>query len=163
MSAGRTPARVALAGAALALLVAAAVLLVVLRSPRAGADANARASRFVEPSVSPSCTPSRLNVSAALAGSRVTVSPEPDSRDASVSTQISMLGPPASELSHVTVVGAQSGAHPGRLAAYSQGDGASFVPSRPFTQGELVRVRVQLQIGAQTIPFAWSFTAAVQD
>ena len=31
-----------------------------------------------------------------------------------------------------SVSGSQSGSHPGRLIGYSQGDGASFVPSKPF-------------------------------
>jgi hypothetical protein len=153
--------RWALAAAALALLAAAAGAIVA-RSGSAGAD-GAHASKFVEPRISPSCVPPRLNVSAALAGSRLTVSPAPQSRDASVSTQISMLGPPAGELSQVVVRGSLSGAHAGRLAAYSQGDGASFVPDRPFTQGERVSVRARLRDGATTTPFAWSFTAAVQD
>jgi Arylsulfotransferase (ASST) len=162
VSGGRAPLGAALAGAA-ALALAAGATLVTLRSARAGADAGAKASRFSEPSVSPSCTPARLNASAALAGSRVTVSPAPGSRDASVSSQLSMLGPPASAISHVSVSGSLSGSHPGRLLAYSQGDGASFVPSRPFVQGELVRVRAQLSVGSSTVPFAWSFTAAIQD
>jgi hypothetical protein len=161
VSGGSTRSRAALTGAALALLLVAIGAPAAIRS--AGADVSASSSRFVEPSVSPSCTPSRLNVSAALAGSRVTVSPEPGSRDASVSTQISILGRPASELSNVAVVGLRSGAHPGRLLAYSQGDGASFVPTQPFTQGETVHVAAELHEGSQTVPFAWSFTAAVQD
>jgi hypothetical protein len=111
----------------------------------------------------PACVPSALNVSAALAGGRVTVSPEPDSLDASAQTQISMLGVPADELADVTVRGSRSGPHPGRLEAYSQGDGASFLPSRPFAEGELVSVHAQLLQGGQTIPFAWSFTVAVRD
>lgn len=163
MSAGRAPLRAAIAGAALLLAAAGLIALLALRSPRAGADGAATASKFKEPSVSPSCTPPRLNVSAALAGSRVTVSPAPQSRDASVSTQISMLGPPASELSRVTVKGSLSGAHAGRLVGYSQGNGASFVPSKPFTQGEQVSVHAQVRDGAAAIAFAWSFTAAVQD
>jgi hypothetical protein len=133
--------RLALAFAALVLLAGVAVAIAAARSGGSGASA----SKFHEPSVSPSCVPSRLNVSAALAGARVTVSPEPDSRDASVSTQISMLGPSASELADVTVRGSSSGAHAGRLVAYSQGDGASFVPSRPFTQGERVSVHAELR------------------
>jgi hypothetical protein len=153
--------RLALAVAALALVGATAVAIVG-RSGSAGAD-GAHASGFTEPHVSPSCVPPRLNVSAALAGSRVTVSPAPDSRDASVSTQISLLGPPASALSRVVVRGSLSGAHAGRLVAYSQGDGASFVPDEPFTQGERVSVHASLRDGATTTPFAWSFTAAVQD
>jgi Arylsulfotransferase (ASST) len=158
---GRVSLTLLVASAALPPLAAAAI--VVWRSTRAGADPSARAGRFVEPRISPRCIPPRLNVSAALADSRVTVSPEPDSLDASVSTQISMLGVPASELSHVSVTGSLSGAHAGRLLAYSQGDGASFVPTRPFTQGERVTVRAQLREAGRTVPFAWGFTTAVQD
>jgi Arylsulfotransferase (ASST) len=163
VSARRAPLRAAIAGATLLLAGAGIVAVLALRSTRAGADATAGASSFHEPSVSPRCTPPRLNISAALAGSRVTVSPAPQSRDASVSTQISMLGPAAGELSRVTVKGSRSGAHAGRLVAYSQADGASFVPSKPFTQGEQVNIHAQLREGARTIPFAWSFEAAVQD
>src|SRR6185437_5628592 len=65
------------------------------------------------------------------------------------------LGPSAGQISHVSVSGSESGRHDGRLVAYSQGNGASFVPSTPFTQGE--------RDSAREIPFAWSFTAAVQD
>ncbi len=111
----------------------------------------------------PRCTPPRLNVSAALAGSRVTVSPGPQTRDASALTQISMLGVPATALSHVTVTGSRSGGHSGRLLAYSQGDGASFLPSKPFTEGELVSVHAELRADGTTIPFSWSFTVAVRD
>jgi Arylsulfotransferase (ASST) len=111
----------------------------------------------------PRCTPPRLNISAALAGSQVTVSPGPETRDASAATQISLLGVPAQELAGVTVVGSLSGHHPGRLLAYSQGDGASFVPARPFADGERVSVRASLHQGARAIPFAWSFTVAVRD
>jgi hypothetical protein len=111
----------------------------------------------------PVCVPSALNVSAALAGARVTVSPEPDSMDASAQTQISMLGVPADELLDITVTGSRSGAHAGSLVAYSQGDGASFLPARPFAAGELVTVHAQLLGGAAPVPFAWSFTVAVRD
>jgi len=163
LSARRVSPRAVLAGLALLLALGALIALLVTRSGPAGADPSASASAFKEPTVSPSCVPPKLNVSAALAGGGVTVSPAPDSRDASVSTQISMLGPPAPELSHVRVSGAQSGAHGGRLIAYSQGNGASFVPSKPFTQGERVSVHAQLRDGTRLVPFAWSFTAAVQD
>jgi Arylsulfotransferase (ASST) len=135
-------------------LVTLTVLLTLVA--RAGAPAFAAAS-------APACEPSALNVSAALADARVTVSPGPDSMDASAQTQISMLGVPAGELADVTVTGSRSGAHPGHLIAYSQGDGASFLPSRPFAEGELVTVHAQLLGGAGAIPFAWSFTVAVRD
>ena len=75
----------------------------------------------------PACAPATLNNSALLDGA-VTVSPLPGSRDASPQTQISFIGVPAGELSVVSVVGSVTGEHGGRLAAYSQGDGASFLP-----------------------------------
>jgi hypothetical protein len=143
------------AGSALTVAVAAIVAVVVALASASSAPK--------PPSLSPSCVPSRLNVSAALAGERVTVSPEPQSKDASAGTQISMLGVPASELADVTVTGSRTGAHPGRLQAYSQGDGASFLPSRPFADGELVTVHAQLLEGGHVVPFAWSFTVAVRD
>jgi Arylsulfotransferase (ASST) len=157
------PPRAALAGLALSLLLGGLAALIAVRSGRAGADATAHAGRFHEPSISPSCTPARLGASAALAGSRVTVSPAPGTRAASAATQISMLGPAPGALSGVSATGSQSGAHRGRLLPYSQGDGASFVPAQPFTQGERVRVRAVLHEGARQLPFAWSFTVAVQD
>jgi hypothetical protein len=116
---------------------------------------------------SPSCVPPRLNVSAALAGERVTVSPGPETRDASATTQISMLGGAGGnaplKLADVAVVGSRTGPHPGRLEAYSQGDGASFLPSRPFAEGELVTVHAELLEDGKAVPFAWSFTVAVRD
>jgi hypothetical protein len=116
-----------------------------------------------ESATSLSCVPSRLDVSAALAGERVTVSPGPETRDASAETQISMLGVSASELQDVVVTGSQTGSHRGRLLAYSQGDGASFVPERPFAEGERVSVHAELVESGRTTPFTWSFTVAVRD
>jgi hypothetical protein len=113
--------------------------------------------------VAPACAPSTLNPSAALAGGAVTVSPAPDTLDASFLTQISFLGVPAADVADVAVVGSRSGPHPGRLLAYSQGDGASFLPSKPFTQGEVVTVHAVLRQGAGTTPFAWRFTVAELD
>jgi len=109
------------------------------------------------------CVPPALNVSAALAGKRVTVSPAPESRDASSTTQVSFLGVPAGDLEKVVVKGSRSGAHPGRLLAYSEGDGGSFVPERPFEAGELVTVEAVLVEGGKTTPFTWSFTVAIPD
>jgi Arylsulfotransferase (ASST) len=93
----------------------------------------------------------------------VTVSPLPGSRDASPQTQISFLGVPKGELSRVTVVGSRTGAHTGRLLGYSEGDGASFLPSKPFAQGEAVTVKAQLRTGAAIQPLLDSFTIAYQD
>jgi hypothetical protein len=72
----------------------------------------------------------------------LTVSPQPGTPDASPTTQISLLGVPASRILNVRVRGARSGLHRGRLRPYSSGDGASFVPGHRFSQGEVVSVRV---------------------
>jgi hypothetical protein len=75
----------------------------------------------------------------------VTVSPAPGSRDVSPQTQVSFVGVPASDLSDIEVTGSRSGRHAGRLVAYSQGDGASFVPGRWFFEGERVTVRAHVR------------------
>ncbi len=111
----------------------------------------------------PKCVPRRLGVSQALAGGAVTVTPAPDSMDASHLTQISFLGVPAAEITDVSVTGAGSGAHAGRLAAYSQGDGASFLPAKPFDEGEAVSVHAVLRRGTTARPFSWQFTVAESD
>jgi hypothetical protein len=160
--------------------LAATLGAAVLASGCAGASNGATGNRAADAAgnaaagpAGPSCVPSTLNISAALAGARVTVSPGPGVRDASATGQLSFLfaagasggaaGDADLKLSHLLVSGSRSGAHPGSLLAYSQGDGASFVPARPFIPGELVTVRAQLREGTRTIPFAWSFTVAVPD
>jgi hypothetical protein len=111
----------------------------------------------------PQCVPAQLNRSAMLPGTKLTVSPLPDSLDASNDTQISLLGYPASDLSGISVSGSASGGHSGRLEAYSQGDGASFVPSKAFAPGEAVVVRGKLVLAGKRYPFAFHFTTAVRD
>ncbi|HEY3865042.1 MAG TPA: arylsulfotransferase family protein [Solirubrobacteraceae bacterium] len=128
----------------------------------AKAAATARAAAATGPPA-PSCVPQTLNVSAALAGGRVTVSPGPGVRDASTTVQVSFLGVPVGDLSRVAVRGSRSGAHAGSLRAYSEGDGASFVPAKPFTPGELVTVHAVLGEAGRNTPFAWSFIVAVPD
>ncbi len=121
-------------------------------------------ARTAAATTAPGCVPRTLNVSRALAGGALSVSPAPDSADASYLSQISFLGVHAADIQHLTVVGSHSGAHSGRLAAYSQGDGASFLPSKPFSQGEVVTVRGVLRRGGgSTVPFAWRFTVAEVD
>src|SRR5271155_81027 len=110
----------------------------------------------------PTCAPDALNNSA-LQDGLVTVSPLAGSRDASPQAQISFLGVSAADLSHVSVVGSRPGLHSGRLAAYSQGDGASFLPSRPFAEGELVTVRARLRVGAAVRSLEDEFAIARQD
>jgi hypothetical protein len=150
----RPPVRALLAG------LTSLALLAAVKGVLALSSAHSAGPRKL---VAPSCVPPRLSVSAALAGERVTVSPGPETRDASATTQISMLGVPAGELSQITVRGSRTGPHPGRLLAYSQGDGASFLPERPFAEGELVSVHAELTQSGHVIRFAWSFTVAVRD
>jgi hypothetical protein len=107
--------------------------------------------------------PSTLNESAALAGGAITVTPAPDTRDSSYLTQIGFLGLPVADIDDVRVSGSRSGVHPGRLAPYSQGDGASFVPTQPFTQGEVVTIHAILRRLSGSTPIAWRFTVAEVD
>lgn len=94
--------------------------------------------------VSPACLPATIDHSAKLAGVLVDVSPAPETDTANPATQISFLGLPAARIRVVSVVGDQSGAHAGRLESYSQGDGASFVPDKPFAAGERVLVHAEI-------------------
>ena len=109
------------------------------------------------------CLPSNLNRSALLSGTGLTVSPLPESYDASAGTQISLLGAPAGEIKNVRVTGSVTGDHGGRLRPYSQGDGASFAPSAPFAPGETVRVEGELDGRAGTRPFGFDFTVSYPD
>jgi hypothetical protein len=129
----------------------AATLLLVTATASAGASRTA-----------PTCTPATINNSAVLAGS-VTVSPLPGSRDASPHTQISFLGVPAGQLSAVEVRGSRSGFHAGQLLPYSGGDGASFVPGRPFAEGERVTVQARLLADGTVKPLFDQFVVADQD
>jgi hypothetical protein len=104
-----------------------------------------------------------LNRSAILPGARLAVSPLPGSRDVSPYTQISLLGAPARALGDVRVGGSKTGAHRGRLLGYSQRDGASFLPSRPFRSGETVTVRGTLEVGSRRHRYAFSFVVARED
>jgi hypothetical protein len=141
-------------------------LLVVISSATALALASKRITAEQAAYSAPSagrCAPSTLNGSAVLPGTTLAVSPLPDSYDASPTTQISLLGAPASAIGDVHVSGSQTGSHGGHVLAYSQGDGASFVPSRPFLAGETVTVRGRVTAGAHAQPFAFHFVVAHED
>ncbi len=95
-----------------------------------------------------------IGIPTALSGASVlssthataTVSPGPNSATASPTTQISFLGVPSASLKVTSVVGSSSGKHSGKLKAYSQGDGDSFIPNKSFTQGEKVTVTTNTTI-----------------
>jgi Arylsulfotransferase (ASST) len=141
-------------------------LLVVLASAATLAFASRRIvaeeSAFRTPAAN-RCVPSTLGGSDVLPGTSLTVSPLPNSYDASQFTQISLLGAPPRALAEIHVSGSQTGRHRGHLRAYSQGDGASFVPSRPFRPGETVTVRGEEKIGSRTQRFRFHFVVARQD
>ncbi len=140
------------------LVLLSSVVTLALASRRIVAEQAA----FTTPSAG-RCEAGALNISALLRGSTLAVSPLPGSYDAPPYTQISMLGAPAKALSEIHVDGSRSGAHSGRLRVYSQGDGASFVPSHPFLAGESVSVRGHLRVGTRTQRFAYNFVVARED
>ncbi len=104
-------------------------------------------------SVSPQCLPSNVDTSAALPGTPLAVSPAPGSGSANPHTQISFLGLPSGEIDTVSARGSQSGVHEGTVSGYSQQDGASFVPFKPFVSGETVTVTATIQGHGRS----WSF------
>ncbi len=142
---------IVLAGAALAWVV----LAVLLGSPSltllSGSSSRATAA------TAPACLPAGLAHAAALPGTHLDVSPAPASGTANPGTQISLLGEPPAAIHDISVVGQRSGAHRGRLRAYSQGDGASFVPDAPFDPGESVTVRAMIGAHAGDTPIAFQF------
>jgi hypothetical protein len=89
----------------------------------------------------------------------LSVFPVPGAAAASPRTQITFRGGPASSLGAIQVSGSRSGIHSGRIAADSDGDGASFIPSHAFQAGETVTVTTGLNIlGGQS--GAFHFTVA---
>jgi hypothetical protein len=131
------------------IVLSAAVVVVlaiaVLLATGAFSDRHATKTASVR---SPACLPATLEHSARLPRTAIDVSPAPGTDTANPNTQISFLGTSASDIRAVSVVGSESGAHPGRVRDYSQGDGASFLPGRPLDPGE--RVSVTAVIGSGT-------------
>jgi hypothetical protein len=144
-------------------LLGAAIIVGSVASLTFGAKRIAAENAAYKGPAAPQCVPSQLGRTDILPGTNLAVSPLPDSLDASYETQISFLGYPASALSAISVNGSSSGGHSGRLEAYSQGDGASFVPSKAFNSGEVVVVHGKLTVAGKTSPFAFHFTTAVRD
>jgi hypothetical protein len=96
---------------------------------------------------------------AQVAPQQATAFPMPGSPVALPGTQISLRGTAPDRIGAVEVSGSRSGAHPGVLRPHPDGEGASFVPQRPFTPGETVTVRTALAIpGARDGDF--TFTVA---
>lgn len=133
--------------AAWARMLAAAILLAAIQSP---ALAAARAD-----GVRAHATGGPGTVPPYRAG--LTVSPQPGTPDASPRTQISFLGVSPHDISGVSVSGSQSGAHSGRVRAYSTGIGESFLPTIGFTAGERVTVLADVRSGSAVSRVGYSF------
>ena len=132
----------------------AVVALAALAAAGCGSTASSGpVAHTASTAAAPSCLPSKLNQSAKLPGVPVEVTPGPGSTTADPATQISFLGVPASKIASVSVKGTRSGSHSGRLRGYSQGDGASFVPARPFSAGE--QVTVQAVVDSKKVSFSF--------
>jgi hypothetical protein len=138
-------------------LALCAALLLAPLAPAALRPASALAA------APPTCVPSTLNRSAIIPGTTIHASPLPESRDAAPGAQISLLGIAPSQLSNVSATGSRTGRHSGRLAAYSQNDGASFVPSQKFAAGERVTVTGDVASAKGPRTFAYGFTIGVPD
>jgi arylsulfotransferase ASST len=128
-------------------LLAAAVVIAVAVVLATGALSGAEHKASTPSAASPSCLPSTLNHSAKLGGLPVDVTPAPGTDTANPYTQISFLGVASARIQDVSVVGEHSGHHSGQLHAYSQGDGASFVPDTTFDAGERVTVSATIGTG----------------
>jgi hypothetical protein len=147
-------------------LLLGGAMLVVLASATTLALASRRISAeqaaYSAPSVG-RCTPTTLNASAVLPGTTLAVSPLPGSYDASAQTQISLVGAPVSALADIRVSGSETSSHSGKLRGYSQGDGASWVTSKPFLAGETVTVHGTVRTHSKPVPFAFHFVIAHED
>jgi hypothetical protein len=84
------------------------------------------------------------------------VLPFPGTPDASPRTQLDFPGVVPSALEQVVATGSISGSHPGSIRG-NAGQGAAFFPSRPFVNGDHVKVLAKLSGRGQ---ISWTFTVA---
>ncbi|MHB8657510.1 MAG: arylsulfotransferase family protein [Solirubrobacteraceae bacterium] len=91
------------------------------------------------------------------AATPVAVFPTPGSQVVSPQAQVAFRGLPIAALGAISVAGSQSGVHPGRLFADSDGQGASFRAVKSFRPGEKVTVTTSLDvIGAKGGKFQYT-------
>jgi hypothetical protein len=87
----------------------------------------------------------------------VSAFPIPGARVAAPQTQITFRGITRGHVGRVTVTGSSTGRHTGRVVFDSDGDGASFLPAKPFAPGERVSVRTKLDVrGARNGTFRFA-------
>jgi hypothetical protein len=108
---------------------------------------------------------------AAQASNSLSVLPFPGTPDASATSQIVFSALKPSDLKWVFVDGSRSGPHTGRLKRLPQGAGTAFLPTHPFTPGEVVTVAAALrsQEAARasgdpgSLRLRWAFAVAVKE
>jgi hypothetical protein len=138
-----------------------ALLAWVAVALKLGTGTSSNASTTIPPSgPSPACLSQTLNRSAVLAGTTVDVSPAPDSDTANPGTQISFLGTDVTNIRDVAVEGSRTGYHHGHLSGYYQGNGGSFLPDKPFANGEQVEVRATVGAPGSERHASFSFHVA---
>jgi hypothetical protein len=111
---------------------------------------------------SPAILQSTATSSVAATSGPVALSPQNGTADASPYSQISFLGPPGTRVLSIKVAGSSSGTHTGVLRSYSTGTGQSFLPARPFTEGERVSVRARVSAGGTSAAAKTTFVIAHQ-
>jgi hypothetical protein len=86
------------------------------------------------------------SASGAATSAPVSVFPIVNDKVASPQAQLVFRGRPTSKFGTITVTGSKSGVHTGTVKADSDGDGGSFLPAKPFTDGETVTVKTSMNI-----------------
>jgi hypothetical protein len=114
-----------------------------LRFRRAGL-AMALAIMVLGPAAAPALT------GAQAAAPAVAVFPSPGTHYNLPASQIAFRGISPSAIGQVQVAGSSTGGHSGRLAGDSDGQGASFLPDKPFAAGETVTVTTHLNVRGGT-------------
>jgi Arylsulfotransferase (ASST) len=91
-----------------------------------------------------------LAAQAVPAQASVDVYPSAGTRVASPRTQISLRGIAPAQIGRVTITGSRTGRHAFRVAAHSDGQGASLLPRIRFRAGEVVQVRTPFDLTGST-------------
>jgi hypothetical protein len=91
-------------------------------------------------------TAAALDVRTAQQSGPVDAFPSPGTPTALRATEVSLRGIAPEAIGTVLVTGSRSGQHAGSVEPHPDGQGASFVPHRPFRPGEQVTVRTRLDV-----------------
>jgi Arylsulfotransferase (ASST) len=91
---------------------------------------------------------------------QLAVLPFPGTPDASPQSEIDFPTVAPSQLASLRVAGSRSGLHRGELSTTGGGRGTAFKPSRPFTAGEQVNVKITVR-STQKVSFAFTVAKPV--